>query len=188
MLKEDLEKLQKNENLKVKTLIMRYIKIGILYLTGFALTWGIKWILVDVFFNKGIILNAIHQVIFRINGDKTIKDTVQYALFRNFDAFDFYTLKIIPLLFLMTIIPKIVILVKNKEFNKETLKENCKYAIIYFINAILPILWFSVLKNHSIHHPFFTNRNLVILIVSIEIAILSIIDMLPDNKKMKNKM
>ena len=56
---------QKNEETSVKEQIIDLIKLSILWGLGYGLTWFAKWALVDIIYGRGIIKNAIEQIVFR---------------------------------------------------------------------------------------------------------------------------
>ena len=41
----------------------------------------------------------------------------------------------------------------------------------YILIALIPFVWYFILKNHSINHSFFTYRNLLLTIIAIPLII-----------------
>lgn len=41
----------------------------------------------------------------------------------------------------------------------------------YIMIALIPFVWYFILKNHSINHSFFTYRNLLLTIIAIPLII-----------------
>lgn len=41
----------------------------------------------------------------------------------------------------------------------------------YIMLALIPFVWYFILKNHSINHSFFTYRNLLLTIITIPLII-----------------
>ena len=62
------------------------------------------------------------------------------------------------------------IFIVQKKDNKEITKE-LEARFPYIVIAIMPFVWFFVLKNHSMYHSFFTYRNLLLTIITVPIII-----------------
>ena len=62
------------------------------------------------------------------------------------------------------------ILIVQKKDNKEITKE-LEARFPYIVIAIIPFVWYFVLKNHSMYHSFFTYRNLLLTIITMPIII-----------------
>lgn len=155
---------QKNkENLKGNMIAL--IKICILWAIGYGATWLVKWIIVQVLYNRPIITIAIEQALFRTNGGKVQNINYKNTVKKNIEGFSRTVIKFFTGLIVIYILVKLFIIVKKNK--KITLLKNIKQSIPYIFIGILPFAWYFILKQHSTIHSFFTYRILCITIISI---------------------
>lgn len=145
---------EKKENW-LKQLILISINWGIGYM-GF---WITKWIITDILFDKNVIENAILQVIYRTSGESISIITLLERL-RMFSGTHVFVLIILLLCIY------IVLLFINRK-NKENIVN-----ITYLGIGLIPVIWYTVLKNHSAVHAFFSYRNFSVVIYSLLVGIL----------------
>lgn len=62
-----------------------------------------------------------------------------------------------------------IFIVQKKDKNKITKELEARFP--YILIAIMPFVWYFVLKNHSMYHSFFTYRNLLLTIITVPIII-----------------
>ena len=62
-----------------------------------------------------------------------------------------------------------IFIVQKKDNNKITKELEARFP--YIVIAIMPFVWYFVLKNHSMYHSFFTYRNLLLTIITVPIII-----------------
>lgn len=154
---------QKNRDLTIKDTIIIYIKTGTMWFIGYALTWFIKWVLVDILYNRNLIETAIKQVLYRSVGTisynyvSIISANCQYII-------DIFLIMIYIVLFLNFI--KI-----NKTNSKDSNIKLMNLIFPHIIMVIIPFALYFILKNHSYNHEFFTYRNLLLGILGILIII-----------------
>jgi len=142
--------INKENNLK------HFILILINWGMGYFGFWFIKWCITDMIFKKGVIENAVLQVLHRTADNNIgIVDLIKRLV--TFSGNYIFIL----ILFLFSCF--LILTFKNK-----VLKKN----IIYFLIACIPLIWFVVLKNHSAIHAFFTYRNFCVIIYSLFVGIL----------------
>ena len=168
--------LQREYNCTFRELILKYFKIGISWILGMGLTWIAKWIIVDVLYDKGIVENAMKQVLFRVGMDNykvSVKDVFEYI----FSAFNMRTFLIAVASALLIAIPSII---KKGLYGEEII--GGYRAMPYVITAIIPILWLCIISSHSYMHYFFVNRILVIFIIAFGIAITTGFGIIPLEK------
>lgn len=162
------------ENKSSKDKIKIIIKLSIIWFIGYTFTWITKWIISDLFFNKDIIITSIKQVKYRITGQKiTSIDSIAYNI-------KYLNLKthVIIINIILNIIR--VFLPNKKEIKKDI---NNNEMIIYYLTALIPIIWYGIIPSHSRIHYFFTYRLLYITIFSFNIIIVKCFDILIANKK-----
>lgn len=154
---------QKKDNYSLKKNIIETIKFAFTWGLGYASIWLAKWIIVDIFFQKGMIKLAIQQVF-----ERSIKYKVSYkkVLKRN-------TVLINKELTEMLIILSVLFLLYRmyfKNYKKQTIKNIIPYTLI----IMLPLGWLFTIRDHSCMHSFFTYRNMIILVMNIPIIILTL--------------
>ena len=158
---------RKENKLDVKA-IGEYIKIGILWGIGYGTTWISKWVITDLVLGRNTLQLALQQVVFRIGskGDfvgthYTFWDTIKTNM-------SYYGNRIIQFVLIESFIAIGLGMLSTKQ-------KNLKFKELIFdlapdlITFLLPFVWYGVLKNHSLHHPFFTNRILILSILSIQV-------------------
>lgn len=158
----------KNEDINLKEESIVFIKIGICWILGYALTWATKWILTDLIYHKGLIKTAIDQVFYRSAKieDITGLDIIYYNVYYMIIPFCIWGI-IISLQLVRRIIKK----QDEDKVNKTRFKEIIKYRLLYIIIGLMPFIWYLLLKNHSCWHNFFTYRNLLLTIIAIPIGV-----------------
>ncbi len=156
----------KEEN---KKLYLDCIKICVAWVVGYGLFWALKWLITDITLGKHILSDAINQALYRAG------DVVGAGIF---DIFKLNLNKlgnsIIEYLFILLAIYAIIGVLKEiylkKHKKQQTEKIQILKVLIFVIIAILPFIWYAVLKNHSYVHSFFVYRILIITILNIQIA------------------
>lgn len=153
---------QKEKEISIKETFYILISLGVKWCLGYILTWGAKWILVDLLFDRNLIQTAIGQVMYRSSGENT-------KLFEGVLQNLAYEKSIIFILLYIKMI-KIIIM---KFFIKTDIKKKYKIeeTLPYILIATIPFIWYIVVREHSNNHPFFTYRSLIITIIGILISI-----------------
>lgn len=146
---------------------------------GYGATWVSKWLITDLIYNRGIVINAIQQIVVRTGLDSKnsfpikmlYKRMIRYSgnywislvLLINCIYFGFYVFKLYQ---------------KEDKLLKNLRNVGPLVAII-----LLPIIWDIALRNHSTVHAFFAYRNKIILIIGIQIIVLILCNMCDKNIK-----
>ena len=155
----------KENNIYKKT-ILEYIKLVLLWGIGYGVTWLSKWILVDIILRRNTIELAINQILFRTITNDAITNN-QNVLKINLEFLGENIIKFVFILCFIYLGIGVYKKVKNNINGIELMPD--------ILTFMMPIVWYLVLKNHSIHHPFFTNRILILSIISIQIIVGKII-------------
>lgn len=156
---------QKNEETNWKEQVLNLIKLSILWGIGYGLTWFTKWAIVDIVYQRGIIKDAIEQILFRTvetNNDPLLTDTEmqkQYIAYYLGDYLDKALLAIVAVFFVVAII-------KNRKK-----KINVANIIPFIIIMLYPIIWYFAVKQHTLKHFFFAGRIVLLSIISFLIII-----------------
>ena len=151
-----------------KKLYIECIKICIAWAVGYGLCWALKWVITDITLNKHIISDAIKQIMYRTTADRTLFEVV----IKNLNEIGRNVIIIfIGLLVIYSIIGLIKEFYLSKVKNKKTPKIELLKVMIFLIIAIFPFIWYFIIRNHSFVHSFFTNRNYIITVINIQIAL-----------------
>ncbi|MDO4282216.1 MAG: hypothetical protein Q4D02_01150 [Clostridia bacterium] len=157
-----------NPKENVKLLIKKCIKYCILFGIGYASMWFSKWLFVDAIYGRNLIKNAIGQAIYRVDGTKA---GLSSALIKNLYYIGIPVAVYIGIIYLINIIMTIYEKIRFKKLDK-TLQCNLLLEII----GILPIVWYIVVREHSLGHAYFTYRNLLATCMSTQIMMINLID------------
>jgi len=156
--------LNRKEDLNFK----EFFKIILFWGMGYGLMWLSKWVISDIICNVGTIQSAIIAIKLRVGEAGT---SIINVILANI----YYLFEIIILIISMAITT--FIYVKNK---KQILK--IKKVQQYLIIAIIPFIWYTLLKNHSFIHARFTFRNLLLTVFSLTIITIKNIFYMKENK------
>lgn len=150
--------LTEKKNKMIKENIITFIKLCVCWAIGYGLTWATKWIITSIICNRSMIQNAIIQAKYR-----TENQSISYVkvLERNL-SFLSYFIPFISIAIAGTYTIIRLIINRNEKFN---IKKNVQIALPYLFIGILPFAWYSVLKQHSMIHSFFTYRILCITVI-----------------------
>lgn len=163
----------KDETISFKDMFFMYLKTSIAWFLGYLLTWISKWLITDIVLDRGVIKNAIDQVIFRSSMAPNAKSIDFGSFFTNLKIyFSEYTIAFI------CIICVAIILFSLKNIRNISLKDyknNSINILTYFISFVIPFVWYLVLSQHSYAHMFFTYRNLVIAVLALEMLVFELV-------------
>lgn len=160
--------MQKQKEMSIKEIIIEFIKIVLAWGIAYALTTFVKWVIVDVLYNREVVVNSMQEFFYRTGNtlEKSKFEMICITLVKNFNLMGKSTLYII----LITISILLVLLTK---FQVKEAKETKLF--IYVIISLMPLVWYAVLLNHSVVHAFFTYRNICLITFNIQIlAILAV--------------
>ena len=141
------------------------IKSVILWGIGYILTYFSKWVLVDLFYNRGLILKALQQFFYRsqaTEGHVTWYNGICNNLIRAEIRIGIYTTFIIVLL--------LVLLVKNYKKIYIDIKKSLPYLIV----SLMPFAWYLLMNNHSTYHSFFTYRALMVFYIGFGVFLVNL--------------
>lgn len=145
----------------LKNNLIDMIKLSLLWVLGYGLTWFTKWVLVDVILNRNLISTAIGQIKYRSIGRKY---TLNEAIKPNY----IYEKSFIYVSMIITVILTIL----YYKFGKKKIKvSELKEIVPYILIGMMPYIWYGTLKNHSAEHSFFTYRNQLLTIICLNICV-----------------
>lgn len=140
--------------------IIEVIKNSIMWGLGYGMTWASKWVIASIVLKQNVITDALNQMLVRTSdpgGDTafTVNSVIKATTSVMFTDF---TLKIVIALLIIGIIAMILC---RKHTN-----EIITITPILLI-ALMPFVWYIILKNHSQVHCWFTYRNLSITLYAV---------------------
>lgn len=143
------------------------LKSTIIWFIGYTLTWVSKWIIYDILYHEGLIKSAIIQVLYRTerynpNSALELMEELKIFLLDNIQ----YILLLITIMMIIGLINVFKLNIKVKKMS-EYVKENLSFFIISF----MPLIWYILLANHTILHPRFVYRHMLIFLCGILICI-----------------
>lgn len=169
---------QKIENITLKEALKIIVCNTILWGIGYAGAHLAKWLLVDVLYQREILSKSVQQFLFRSQGGSEEADwfagltaNLSYAAQRTI-------LYMVPV-FLYTLVS----LVRNYK----EIQINWKAGLPYLIVAIMPCVWYAVMKNHSINHAYFTWRGFVVFYAGIGIFLVKLLERKTERKENNGK-
>lgn len=138
-----------------KSLLCYSIEWGV----GYVGLWGMKWLLTDILTRGNTIQDAISTVALRsdsVEGYSKFAGYIQ-VLAVNIEPFCNWAFYVI---IFAVLVWAIVLVLKNRKQVKT--KTNWQNALIIFLVALMPFVWFFFTQNHSAEHAFFTCKILAI--------------------------
>lgn len=161
--------LQFKEKYDLKVLLIEILKYCIFWGIGFLGVWFIKWVLVDLLYNKGLIQTSINQFMYRTESTENLSLKFLEIINRNLMA--------VKSIFGISIVVVIIctFLKISKLGNIKNIFWNIKEIIIYLIIGFIVICWYFIFKQHSYQHCFFTYRNFWVISTSVLLIIYNIL-------------
>lgn len=152
----------------------RMIKSGAVWGISYALMFFLKWIMACIFLGKDAFVEALRQATFRMNGDATLgnvtgAETVSDgerifgALWRNFACLLPFrdSMKVQTTMIVLVVTAVVAFCIWYLFRTKKVNDVNRLFGML----AIIPVVRFLVLNNHSYIHFFFTYRALLVTVV-----------------------
>ncbi len=167
--------LEERENKLIKNFIIT-IKLSIFWTIGYAATWASKWIIASAVLRKNIVKESLSQILVRTSStaENAVLNKYEIIQMNNDLIFNDITIKIFLVILLLWLII-LLISRKNKIIN----------MLPILIIGIYPYIWYSVLKNHSYMHSWFTYRSLGITVFSVLVFMSYSIDKTKIKDKLK---
>lgn len=152
--------LRKKENLSSLQCFTIFFRCSLLWTIGYATTFLGKWIIVDLFYHRNLILSSIGQSLYR---SVTTENAIEVIL-SNLTWLDRF------LLLAWLITSSILCRVTKRTHLKF---QPFAFYLPFLLIGILPFLWYIVIRQHSYIHCMFTYRNLLLSLTCISIIISS---------------
>lgn len=144
--------------------LIKFIFAGVCWLVGYMGMWVGKWTIGSIILGKELFSDAINQLLFRTSatGEQYAKIEV---IDSNFQSFFDTPAVVILIIYITVMLTLIVVYIINQKRKNKTLWKGIVQAIIPFlVVAVVPIVWYLAVSNHSYHHYWFTNKILGVMI------------------------
>ncbi len=148
---------------------------------GYLGMWSSKWILCDLFTDSSTIKDAIATILLRTQSADGTSNGLIEVLKMNLSPF---MNRSYLLLIVIAIILGVIFFFKNGI--KNSLK-NVKGALLYFVIALSPFLWYLATQNHSLQHWPYTCRIVSVTVFAGILAMYHISGSSTRNSKQSNK-
>ncbi|HLL61051.1 MAG TPA: hypothetical protein VK338_05005 [Candidatus Nitrosocosmicus sp.] len=152
----------KQKKINVRAIVKNILFYCISWTSGYLLLWFTKWLLVEILFTPGAIVNAFNQITNRTITQPDPQFSHIQTLKLNIFQLIGYN-KINKIIVLCLGILSSIIFLKYILITKERL---CK-TIPWFIIAAIPYLWYLVAANHSYLHVWYTYRSQFMSVVAL---------------------
>lgn len=149
----------------IKVLLVSAVSWGL----GYGLLWLSKWIVGSIILGSNVLLDAADTTLFRVGGGSspwTLVERADVVLqnFRNVAPLRYLSLLGVPMLF--------ALIGALRHNAPRPLGKTVSYAMV----ALLPVLWFMVVANHSGIHSWFTYRNAFATFCAVGFWCLDVVD------------
>ncbi|MBS7007132.1 hypothetical protein [Anaerostipes sp.] len=148
-------------NLELKGIkyLINIIQNTLLWAAGYGLTWMSKWLIASIILRENVFANAIEKIFLRTSSNITDGSNIAYLdILQKLSSVYGKKLGLIILLVMLALLLLGCI--------SGLVKRNINIIPLLLI-AVMPFVWFYVLKNHSYIHLWFTFRNLEITYLGI---------------------
>lgn len=166
-----LLKEKEEEKFAIKDIVIFIIKSSIVWLAGYSLTWISKWVLYDMLYHQNVISSAISQILVRIGkSDFSLRNINLFML-----MILMFILENLCYIFLFSFVYSISSQKYTLSFRrlKKYRKENTPFLLI----SIMPLIWYTVLNNHTLGHKDFVYRHMLIFVFGIFLCLRKTLEM-----------
>lgn len=174
--------LLREQEQSTKARIFLVLKAGVSWVTGYAVMWIGKWILVSTFGQKNIVAEITGKITQRtaLVGEGAESLSIDGVLFRNIQVLLKWPYLLAAFLFLV-----FCIYFRANSGEKKVVGKQFYRGIPYLIIMMIPIMWFVLLANHSWEHYWFTYRELSVSVLAGAVWALEMV--VPDEGKGGNE-
>ncbi|MBR1771418.1 MAG: hypothetical protein IJ747_05265 [Lachnospiraceae bacterium] len=164
-----LIRMEQETDRSMKSICVDALGKSIVWLAGYGLMWASKWVLAEVFTGAHVISDALEAIRFRTS-DSGLSEGFNLfePVLEPLEAFAHAIILMPAAAFLLCIL---VLLRKKYRFHRSLIRANTIYLLI----ACYPFLWCSVLRNHSVQHPYIVFRLFSLSILGILVFLSQIV-------------
>ena len=132
---------------------------------GYGGMWAGKWVVASAFTDQNVILDALRNISGRTSstaGEETVD--IFSVLWRNAQTY----VNVQTLFLLLVLAALLGYLVTVKKFR---LRLSASTLVPLVLCALYPVVWYAVLRNHSMIHAYMTHRDLAVTVMALGCAI-----------------
>jgi len=136
---------------------------SVMWAAGYALTWMSKWVIATLLTSESVVKDSISQFLLRTD-DVVQTESISrlFAMIHNISQVSWVGAGILILVLVGLAIIR---------FRREGMQT----AVLCFLMAIPPLLWYLALANHSQVHFWFTYRSMAVVLMAVFFSIASLI-------------
>ena len=132
------------------------IRSGILWCAGYAVMWAGKWLVASALVDKDVLRDALSAASYRVSSldwGEVTEGTVLGTLLTNYGAFCFTPVTLLLLIRLLRCL---------RRGGSANVPSELRRVFPLLLTALIPVVWYTVLQNHSSVHFWFTNKDCVV--------------------------
>lgn len=139
---------------------------------GYAGMWSGKWIVASVITGDNIIKNGIDSVLYRASGDSVAEAGVSSDSAIAVILINFRQLVNVP--FVCALVIAVSVILTMAAQGRLRIERDRARMLPVSIVALYPLLWYAIIKNHSMVHSWMTYRSLSVTICVVAIMVLGL--------------
>jgi hypothetical protein len=126
-----------------------------------------KWLLGSLLLKRNLVKNAIEALLYRTSDTTAIPGTNSGTIFTAKDVFikNYMYIKDYSIILIGFLFIGLIILILCNKYRISNF--NYRVLLTLVLVGIYPLIWFTVLKNHSYIHSFFTHKDLSITVYAL---------------------
>lgn len=133
-----------NKDMLLKNKIKHFIEYGVVWVLGYLLMWGSKWVIATIITGENVLGRAISEILYRTS---PVNNPILEIEAYNYVAYLMQPATLLCIIYMIYCVTKFM---RNKVNNIWNI------IISYSFVFIIPILWYALAKNHSFVHWWFT--------------------------------
>lgn len=144
-----------NYSVSLKENLKKIVCISVFWTTGYSVMWASKWILGSIITRENILKDAKDSIQFRTSS------SLNEQSFNFADVISNQFKSSYNIIWICLILAFLFVLIKRMKKQMLNILVPCLFVAAY------PFVWYTVLKNHSFIHSFFTYRELAITLYAV---------------------
>lgn len=156
-----------NEKEFDNTSVFNTLFYSFIWTISYAGMWVSKWLLGSLLLKRNLVKNAIEALLFRTSDTTAIPGTNSGTIFTVKDVFikNYMYIKDYSIILIGFLFIGLIILILCNKYRISNF--NYRVLLTLVLVGIYPLIWFTVLKNHSYIHSFFTHKDLSITVYAL---------------------
>lgn len=145
--------------------VFNTVKYSFFWTAGYGGMWAGKWLISSILLHRNVFIDAMNSIGERASSYASGEEISRiYTVYFNIRTFFEGLYYFVPIIILIA-----VVVIGIWQWKKMYMSW-MGYLLNLFIIALIPIVWYLVLSNHSFMHLYFTDRELAISVAAITAA------------------